>query len=133
MRVFKELVVEKLTTFATKDVDRLRFFTFSGVEIFDENELDILEHNSYIFVSAGEEFDGKACLGAFRMIRELGEGGFGKVYLMLNKMTKEEVAVKFLKMREHKADTIHKVYTEARALGYLDHPNIVKLKCASPL
>jgi serine/threonine protein kinase len=48
-------------------------------------------------------------------------------------MTKEEVAIKFLKVREHKADNIHKVYTEANALRSLNHRNIVKLKLTFPL
>ena len=48
-------------------------------------------------------------------------GGYGKVYLAINKMTKEEVAIKFLKVREIKADGIHKVYKEADALRSLNH------------
>jgi len=48
-------------------------------------------------------------------------------------MTKEEVAIKFLKVREIKADGIHKVYKEADALRSLDHQNIVKLKLTFPL
>jgi hypothetical protein len=36
-------------------------------------------------------------------------------------MTKEEVAIKFLKVREIKADGIHKVYKEADALRSLNH------------
>lgn len=48
-------------------------------------------------------------------------------------MTKEEVAIKFLKVRQHKADDIHKIYKEANALRRLDHDNIVKLKMTFPL
>lgn len=55
------------------------------------------------------------------------------MYLALNKMTKEEVAIKFLKFREFKADNIHKVYKESDALRYLDHNSIVKLKMTFPL
>ena len=36
-------------------------------------------------------------------------------------MTKEEVAIKFLKVRELKADAIYKVYKEADALRSLNH------------
>jgi serine/threonine protein kinase len=48
-------------------------------------------------------------------------------------MTKEEVAIKFLKVREFKADSIHKIYKEADALRCLNHKNIIKLKLAFPL
>lgn len=111
----------------------MRIFTFTGMEILDENELSLVENNSYLFVSRGEPFDGRACLGAFHKIRLLGEGGFGRVYLAFNKMTKQEVAMKFIKMKEMKADNILKIYREADALRKLNHPNIIKLKMTFPL
>ena len=43
----------------------MRIFTFTGIEICDDDELSMLENNSYLFVSKGEGFDGRACLGAF--------------------------------------------------------------------
>lgn len=52
------------------------------MEICDDEELSILENNTYLFVSKGiylchniigEPFDGRACLGAFNKIRLLGE------------------------------------------------------------
>lgn len=55
------------------------------------------------------------------------------MYLALNRMTKEEVAIKFLKVKDHNADTIHKLYKEADALRSLCHGNIVKLKFTFPL
>jgi hypothetical protein len=43
------------------------------------------------------------------------------VYLAFNKMTKEEVAIKFIKVTEVKADSVVKVYKEADALRKLNH------------
>lgn len=54
------------------------------MEICNDDELNMLELNAYLFVSQGktttfslntigEPFDGKACLGAFHKIRLLGE------------------------------------------------------------
>lgn len=48
-------------------------------------------------------------------------------------MTKEEVAIKFIKIKELKADSITKIYKEAEALRNLDHKNIIKLKMTFPL
>ena len=61
------------------------------------------------------------------------QGGFGKVYLAFNKMTKEEVAIKFIKVAGSKADMITKVYKEADALRKLDHQNIIKFKMTFPI
>jgi serine/threonine protein kinase len=93
----------------------------------------MLENNSYLFVSKGEPFDGRACLGAFHKIRLIGEGGYGKVYLAFNKMTKEEVAMKFIKLKELKANMVSKIYKEAEALEKLRHTNIINLKMTFPL
>ena len=66
-------------------VDRLRIFTFNGIEIGSNDELSMIDNNSYLFVSLGksniyiminhlgEPYDGRACLGAFHKIRILGE------------------------------------------------------------
>ena len=48
-------------------------------------------------------------------------------------MNQEEVAIKFLKMDDAKADDITKMYKEADALRSLSHKNIVKLKFTFPL
>ena len=56
------------------------------------------------------------------------------MYLAYNKMTREEVAIKFIKVtHDVKADTIDKIYREADALRVLNHPNIIKLKLTFPL
>lgn len=48
-------------------------------------------------------------------------------------MTKEEVAIKFIKVEVMKADSISALYKEADALRKLNHPNIIKLKMSFPL
>lgn len=43
-----------------------------------------------------EYFNYKNCLVPYKIIKQLGEGGFGKVMLAKNRVTNEEVAIKFL-------------------------------------
>ena len=69
MSTFKQLVAEKLFGLQRSngdllysgshiqgkvDLEKLKFFTFTGMEIIDDEELGILENNTYLFVSQGK-------------------------------------------------------------------------------
>ncbi|AGC02086.1 serine-threonine kinase [Acanthamoeba polyphaga moumouvirus] len=61
---------------------------------------------------------------------ELGEGGFAKVYLGINKLTGEKVAIKKVFLNQKKTpknELLNKLSTEIQIMQQLDHPNIVKL------
>ena len=65
----------------------------------------------------------------YRIVSELGEGGFGKVSLGVHKVTNEKVALKFVNASAYgNAESIDMVYNEAETLKKLQHPNIVKIK-----
>lgn len=62
----------------------------------------------------------------YRMIKKLGQGTFGIVYLAENKATDEQVAIKQVKKAQLGADlTDWKL--EMKLLLTLDHPNIIRL------
>src|SRR5262249_34012592 len=67
-------------------------------------------------------------LGPYRVLRPLGEGGMGVVYLSEHALMKRKVALKVLP--QDKAEdklTRDRFFREARASAALDHPNIVRL------
>ena len=87
-------------------------------------------------------------LGKYRLIRKIGQGGFGITYLALHTESKEQVVVKenmptFYAYRSEKTLTIHplddgeakenylhtlqRFVDEARTLARLHHPNIVRV------
>jgi len=61
---------------------------------------------------------------------KLGQGGYGSVYLLEHKLTREKVAAKFVDISEYlrKAGDIQKALKETRSMLTLDHQNIVKLE-----
>ena len=66
--------------------------------------------------------------GNYHIVRLIGEGGFGEVYLAENPLIDRRAAVKVL----HPALTldtglVRRFLNEARAVGAIRHPNIVEV------
>ena len=59
---------------------------------------------------------------------QIGKGAFGKVYKCINKSTNDEIAVKVMKKSGISKARAKQISTEAKILGKLNNPNIVKLK-----
>ena len=67
-------------------------------------------------------------VGSFRLVRRIGHGGMGSVYLGEQALIGSKVAVKVL--HEHlasDASLVQRFYAEARAVNLIGHPNIVNI------
>ncbi|MEK6239655.1 MAG: molecular chaperone DnaK, partial [Planctomycetales bacterium] len=115
-------------------------------EMSSENELSgqeeqstELPHNSVLGGSEGEVIDtarramdsGKYAdlmkLRDYQLVSKVGEGGMGSVYRALHTQLDKEVAVKVLPPdRLNNAQSVARFKREMRAVGRLDHPNIVR-------
>lgn len=62
----------------------------------------------------------------YRIMRTLGEGGMGRVYLVYDSDLKREVALKVIRA-ERSALLRERFLEEAQVLGQLEHPNIVPI------
>ena len=60
----------------------------------------------------------------FKILREIGRGGLGVVFLAYDEKLNRKVALKFLKTSQEHGD---KILGEARAAGKLSHPGIVTI------
>jgi RAC serine/threonine-protein kinase len=70
-------------------------------------------------------------LDSFQMIKVIGKGSFGKVFLVREKRTKEMFALKVLKKDNIiKRNQVEHTKTERSVLGYVSHPFIVGLNMA---
>lgn len=63
--------------------------------------------------------------GRYQVIRILGEGGMGKVYLVYDMELKRQVALKTILRKD--ATLLKRFQREARAMAKLSHPNILQL------
>ena len=69
-------------------------------------------------------------LGAYRLLRELGQGGMGTVYLAQDETLHRAVAVKVLRGEENErgaAARARRFLREAQAAAGLNHPNVVTI------
>jgi len=89
----------------------------------NESELPVILANDSVHV--GEE------IGSFRLLRLVGRGGYGSVYLAYHKKTNRIYALKVLKKRVVEAKKVSSnARDEARILSLISHPNIVTLRFA---
>ncbi|MCA1589907.1 MAG: serine/threonine protein kinase, partial [Acidobacteria bacterium] len=74
------------------------------------------------------DFEGETLDGKYRLVRELGRGGMGTVYLATHLGTERPVAVKVISPEYmQKGEFIERFRREARAAGRLRHPNVVNV------
>jgi len=121
-----EVVRQMIDNLGLTNIQKFRLFTIEGVEIYPE-ELEYMKDGDSLFASSGADFDKNSTLTEYQTIRQLGEGGFGSVYLAKHKRSGENVAIKFLKSAHVKAFEVDRLYSEAETLKNLHHRNIVKI------
>ena len=67
-------------------------------------------------------------IGAYRVLRELGHGGMGTVFLAMDDALSRQVAIKVLGHKDRDDPQLRvRFMQEARALARLNHPNVVRI------
>ena len=62
----------------------------------------------------------------YEIVKELGHGGFGKVFQVLGKSDKKSYAIKEIPIKKETKDQIEEIQTEAEILSKFNCDNIVK-------
>lgn len=72
-------------------------------------------------------------IGAYKVLRTLGEGSFGKVKLAIHNSTGQQVALKIIARKKLiSRDMAGRVEREIEYLQLLRHPHIIKLYAPQP-
>src|SRR5689334_17293359 len=66
-------------------------------------------------------------LGEYRLIRRLGRGGMGQVWLAMDELLDRPVAIKLIDRLRPGAAQKRRFLIEARAVARLSHPNVVAI------
>jgi serine/threonine protein kinase len=85
---------------------------------------DAITHST----SPGAPLGAETRIGPYRLVRELGQGGMGTVYLATREdVFHKRVALKILKRGMDTESIVRRFRTERQILAGLDHPNIARL------
>jgi serine/threonine protein kinase len=69
-----------------------------------------------------------AQIGAYKILEEIGEGGFGVVYMAeQQRPVRRKVALKIIKPGMDSREVIARFEAEQQALAMMDHPNIARV------
>lgn len=127
--IFKKVlkVVNHKMKINLDNAQNIRLFNQEGLEIYEE-DIKFLSNKDTIYVSKGEEFNVNTYYSEYNILKILGQGGFGKVYLANHKITNDKVAIKMTNAGGiSSTDEIESIFSEAETVKALNHPNIVKI------
>jgi len=78
--------------------------------------------------------DGETCFGHFQIERELGRGGFGRVFLAVDRTLNRQVALKVPRPKLCASEKLRRAWlAEAESVALLDHPYIVPVFAAGEI
>ena len=84
----------------------------------------ILDTPAPLAASSGDAWREGQRVGVYTVLRQIGSGGMGAVFLAERRDVGKRVAIKFLRVGLHSAEAAGRFMLERRLLATLDHPNV---------
>jgi serine/threonine protein kinase/tetratricopeptide (TPR) repeat protein len=95
--------------------------------LLDQSATELLSYGTGL-KGSDESGDAASVIGPYRLVRKLGEGGMGEVWLAeQSEPVRREVALKIIKQGMDTRQTIARFEVERQALALMDHPAIAKV------
>ena len=93
----------------------------------DQESATFLERPAGELLGFVPELEGR--LGPYRLLRRLGDGGMGTVYLARreDEHYERDVAIKVIRSGVQSPEALHRFFAERQILARLEHPNIARL------
>lgn len=104
----------------------IEFASASSSPAFARGKSSVLS-NSTSPEKPSEEIIGEV-IGGCQILRKIGQGGMGSVYLGEHLGLKNKVAVKLLPPNAVNPEMVNRFYQEARSIARIDHPNVVRVQ-----
>ncbi|WP_211626175.1 serine/threonine protein kinase [Leptolyngbya sp. 7M] len=121
------LALERLSVEEPAVIDELRSMLKASERAKQERFLDagLLPRETDLF--ADREEPSIEAIGNYKILKEIGRGGMGLVYLGEHRELKRKVAIKVIKRGMDSDEILRRFRLERHLLATLDHPNIAKL------
>lgn len=124
------IIKSLITNYFPIDIKKISLYDWKGLLIRENDDLLKLtepqqyKHNIFI-TNISETLDSSHVLSLFILDKQLGEGGFGKVFLATNKYEpSEQFAIKFLNKDNN--NYMGNLYKEINVLTSLEHKHVIK-------
>lgn len=96
----------------------------------DEDADSLLDRPAHVALTSVGKADAMegAVVGPFKLLQQIGEGGFGVVYMAeQTQPVRRKVALKIVKRGMDSKEVVARFEAERQALALMDHPNIAKV------
>ncbi|MEE4295951.1 MAG: protein kinase [Wenzhouxiangella sp.] len=128
----------RLTKLAAEDpalhAELIQLIDPSPTRAEDAQALDSVADRGGLSASLGGAMTDPECVGPYRLIRSIGEGGMGRVYLAeQSEPVKRRVALKLTRRGLDSREALARFNAERQALAVLEHPNIARVLDAGSL
>jgi hypothetical protein len=108
--------------------DAHKFFPEGGVASLPMGDLSNSLAETPGLLEAEEDQFLEKCIGPYKLLQKIGEGGCGAVYMAeQEKPVRRRVAVKIIKLGMDTKNVIARFEAERQALALMDHPNIARV------
>lgn len=125
--IAKEIGIEKDPS--VFEYSNARLYSQEGIQL-NDSDLYFLNNYGTLYLDIhGKPFNYQQILHQYKMGKKLGEGSFGVVYKIVEKLTDKPYAMKVVEVGGffNKASTAENLFREQKALLQLNHNHVVKL------
>ena len=123
LKRLKEVICTQLQS---PSVDKISLYKPNGIP-FDDADLENIHQDSIVFFAEnGAPFSTSNQYNIYTFVKQLKSGGYGKVFLAVSAINKQQYAVKQISTKKFTTEDLYLISRENLYLSSLSHKNIIK-------